>query len=173
MESVRQEPGNGYVHNRLGLLLVRQGRFTEAVEVLEQLKRLRDHQEEILRDTDELGERMDREENQERMADARQDLQNTRERIRQATEALKEGQVPQAVTSGTRAERELKELREEFTARDQQKTVQGQFDAYVKLRPDLRVAGTEDRRKMQEEYKALVEMGQPQTKGTELLAMPR
>src|SRR5262249_43978185 len=51
-------------------------------EIERQLKRLRDQQEEILRDTDELRERMEREENRDRMADARQQGGQRREPVR-------------------------------------------------------------------------------------------
>ncbi len=83
-------------------------------EIQRQLKRLREQQQQILRDTDELSQRMQRPENQERMAQSQQDLQQTREHIRQTTEALRRGQVSRAVASGTRAQRELKQMREEF-----------------------------------------------------------
>jgi hypothetical protein len=83
-------------------------------EVERQLKRLREQEGEILRDADELRERMEREENRDRMADARQALEQSRERMRQAAEALENGQVPQAITEGARAGRELDDLREEL-----------------------------------------------------------
>lgn len=86
----------------------------EREEIERRLKRLREQQQEIMRDVDELRDRMAQPENQERMADSRQDLQQTRENIRQTTEALEQGQVSRAVASGTRAERELKQMREEF-----------------------------------------------------------
>ena len=86
----------------------------EREDIRRQLKRLREQEEEILRDTDELDQRMQRPENQERMAQSRRDLDQTRENIRQTTEALKEGQVSQAVAAGTRAERQLSEMRDEF-----------------------------------------------------------
>ena len=89
----------------------------EREEIRRQLKRLRDQEDELLRDLDELAERMERPENQESMADARQNLEQTRQNMRQTTESLREGQVSRAVASGTRAERELKEMREEFQNR--------------------------------------------------------
>lgn len=89
----------------------------EREEVRRQLKRLREEQQQILRDTDELGSRMERPENQERMADARQELEQTRDDIRRASEALEQERVSQATAAGTRAERELNELREEFRRR--------------------------------------------------------
>ncbi len=86
----------------------------ERDDIQQQLKRLREQQQEMLRDTDELAERMQRPENQERMGQQRQQVDQTRENIRQTTEALREGQVSRAVASGTRAQRQLEELQEEF-----------------------------------------------------------
>lgn len=83
-------------------------------EIERQLKRLRDQEQQILRDTDELRERMEREENKERMAEARQQIEQSREHVRQASEALEQGQVPQALTEGARAGRQLNDLREEL-----------------------------------------------------------
>ena len=57
-------------------------------EIERQLKRLREQQQQILRDTDELRERMEREENRDRMAEARQQIEQSREHVRQASEAL-------------------------------------------------------------------------------------
>ncbi|SIO41371.1 hypothetical protein SAMN05444166_4502 [Singulisphaera sp. GP187] len=83
-------------------------------EIERQLKRLRDQEQQILRDTDELRERMEREENKERMAEARQQIEQSREHVRQASEALEQGRVPQALTEGARAGRQLNDLREEL-----------------------------------------------------------
>lgn len=83
-------------------------------EIERQLKRLRDQEQQILRDTDELRERMEREENRERMAEARQQIEQSREHVRQASEALEQGRVPQALTEGARAGRQLNDLREEL-----------------------------------------------------------
>ncbi len=83
-------------------------------EIERQLKRLRDQQQQILRDTDELRERMEREENRDRMADARQQIEEGREHVRQASEALEQGRVPQALTEGARAGRQLNDLREQL-----------------------------------------------------------
>ena len=83
-------------------------------EIERQLKRLREQQQQILRDTDELRERMEREENRDRMADARQQVDESREHVRQASEALEAGRVPQALTEGARAGRQFNDLREEL-----------------------------------------------------------
>ncbi|MBC8350603.1 MAG: hypothetical protein H8E66_01365 [Planctomycetes bacterium] len=125
---------NRQVLNRLGELARRQGDLNERLkelqssleeaeseeereEVLRQLKRLQEEQQQVLRDTEELQERMERPENQEQMADAREQLEETRENVRQASESLEEGRVSRALASGTRAENDLDELREEFRKR--------------------------------------------------------
>lgn len=86
----------------------------EREELKRQLARLRDQQQEMLRDTDELRERMDRPENQQHMADSREQLEQTRENVRRASEALEKGMVPEASASGARAAEELNDLRDEF-----------------------------------------------------------
>ncbi len=51
-------------------------------ELERQLKRLREQQQQILRDADELRQRMEREENRDRMADARGRMEESREHVR-------------------------------------------------------------------------------------------
>ncbi len=87
---------------------------TAREEIERQLKRLREQEQQILRDTDELRERMENEDNRDRMADARQQVEQSRENVRRASEALEKGQLPQALTSGARAGRQLNDLREEI-----------------------------------------------------------
>ena len=127
----QQQRETGQVLNRLRELAQRQNDVNERVKELQsaleaaktpqareeierQLKRLRDQQQQILRDTDELRERMEREENRDRMADARQQVDEGREHVRQASEALEKGQIPQALTEGARAGRQFNDLREEL-----------------------------------------------------------
>ena len=86
-------------------------------EIKQQLKRLQDEQKQVLRDTDELQSRMETAENQERMSDERQRLEQTRDQVRRASEALEKEQVTQAAASGTRAEKDFEELRNEFRRR--------------------------------------------------------
>ena len=83
-------------------------------EIERQLKRLRDQQQQVLRDTDELRERMENEENRDRMAEARQQMEQGREHVRQASEALEQGRLPQAITEGARAGQQLNNLREDL-----------------------------------------------------------
>lgn len=133
-EQEQADRENRQVLNRLGELARRQSDLNERLkemqsaleeaateeereEIRRQLKRLQEEQQQVLRDTEELQERMERPENQERMAEPREQLDQTRENVRQASEALEEGRVSRALASGTRAENDLDELREEFRRR--------------------------------------------------------
>jgi hypothetical protein len=90
---------------------------TERDEIERELKRLREQQREVLRDTDELQNDMENSENSEQLQEPREQLEETRSRVQQASEALDEGQLSEAVTEGTRAGRELNELRDDFRRR--------------------------------------------------------
>jgi hypothetical protein len=89
----------------------------EREELRQRLKRLQEEQQQMLADVDELRQRMDRPENQSQMADARQQLDQTRDEVQRASEAMDRGEVAQALSSGTRAQRDLQQLREEFRSR--------------------------------------------------------
>lgn len=84
----------------------------EREEAKRQLKRLQEEQREMLADVDELRQRMERPENQSRMADERRQLDQTREEIQRAAEAAQQGETSQAVASGTRAQRQLESMRD-------------------------------------------------------------
>ncbi len=86
----------------------------ERDEIRRRLKRLREEEQQMLADTDELLQRMDRPENQAQMANARQQLENTRNQIQRASEMIEKEAVGQALSSGTRAQRELQDLREDL-----------------------------------------------------------
>src|SRR5256714_1595365 len=86
----------------------------EREEFRRRLKRLREEERQMLADVDELRQRMERPENQSRMAEARQQLEQTRSQVQRATEALDKEAVPDALASGTRAQRDLQQLRDEF-----------------------------------------------------------
>jgi len=83
-------------------------------EIRRRLKRLTEQQLQALQDVDELQQRMERSENRQRMADARQQLDQSRSRIRQSAEELEQGMLSRAITSTTRAQRELEQMRDEF-----------------------------------------------------------
>jgi hypothetical protein len=86
----------------------------EREQIRRQLKRLREEEQQMLADVDELLQRMNRPENQSRMADARQQLEQTRNQVQQASEMINRQSVGQALSSGTRAERQLADLRDQF-----------------------------------------------------------
>ena len=83
-------------------------------ELQRRLKRLEEEQEQMLADVDELQQRLERPENQSRMEDERQQLARTRDEVQRAAEAAADGQVPQALASGTRAQEQLREMRDEL-----------------------------------------------------------
>ena len=83
-------------------------------EIERQLKRLRDEQRRNLNDLDELKQRMERPENRSRTAEERRLLDKTRSEMTKAAEQLREGKLSEAVASGTRAEKDLKEIRDEL-----------------------------------------------------------
>ncbi len=104
----------------------------EQAEIERQLKRLREEQQELMRDLDELQERMNSEQNRQQMADTREQAKDVRENLRRTSEALKEGQMSRALTAGTRAERELEQMKDEL----REKTA-GQFtDTMRELREE-------------------------------------
>jgi hypothetical protein len=86
----------------------------EKEEIRRRLKRLREDQQEMLADMDELRDRMEKPENQSQMAEARQQMEKARQEAQQATEALEKNSPSQALASGTRAQQELQQLRDEF-----------------------------------------------------------
>ncbi len=86
----------------------------EREELRERLKRLQEEQQQMLADVDELRQRMERPENQSQMAEARQQLDQTRDEVQRASEAMQRGDASQALSSGTRAQRDLQEMRDDF-----------------------------------------------------------
>ncbi len=106
----------------------------EQEELERQLKRLRDDQQQLLHDADELRNKMAQSPQQEKLNDTRQQLEQTRQQMVDATEKLREGQLSQALNAGTRAERELQQLQEDF-----RKQTAAQFaDAMRTLREEAR-----------------------------------
>ncbi|MEM9657161.1 MAG: hypothetical protein AAF961_02260, partial [Planctomycetota bacterium] len=105
-------------------------------EIERELKRLRDQQRELLRDADQLRDEMANGPNSELTRQASEQLEETRSRVQQASEALEEGRIAEALTEGTRASRELNELRDKFreqTAAGFGEEVQGLRDAAREL----------------------------------------
>ena len=86
----------------------------EREELRQRLKRLQEEQQQMLADVDELRQRMERPDNQSQMAEARQQLDQTRDEVQRASEAMERGEVSQALSSGTRAQRDLQQMRDDF-----------------------------------------------------------
>jgi hypothetical protein len=86
----------------------------ERAELQRRLKRLQEEEQQMLADVDELRQRMDRPENQSRMANERQQLDQTRQEVQRASEAAGQGAASQALAAGTRAERQLQDMRDQL-----------------------------------------------------------
>jgi hypothetical protein len=128
----------------------------ERNEIRERLKRLREEQQDLLSDTDELRQRMERPENAARMADSRQQLEQTRAEEQRAAEALDKDAVPQALTSGTRAQRELQQLQDDFRRKNS-----GEFsDAMRQMRDQARQLAKDE----EQIGKKLEQLGDPAQK---------
>src|SRR5688572_28236287 len=83
-------------------------------EIKRRLKRLEEEQRQMLADADEVKQRMDKAENQSSMAEQRQQLDQTRQDIQRAADAAADGSVAQALAAGTRAQRQLQEMRDDM-----------------------------------------------------------
>jgi hypothetical protein len=79
-----------------------------------QLQRLREQQEDLLRDADELAAEMKENTENEALQQASEQLDNTRQNLREANEALDRQQPAEAIASGSRAERSLQSAEEEL-----------------------------------------------------------
>lgn len=86
----------------------------EKEDVRRRLKRLEEEQRQMLADADEVRQRMDKAENQSSMTQQREQLDKTRDDLQKAAQAAADGSVPQALASGTRAQRQLQELRDDM-----------------------------------------------------------
>ncbi len=86
----------------------------EREEIRRRLKRLQEEEQQMLADVDELRQRMDRPENQSRMAEERKQLEQTREELQRAAQASSQGTASQALAAGTRAQRQLQQMRDQM-----------------------------------------------------------
>ena len=115
----------------------------EREEIERELKRLRDEQREMLRDVDELSERIEQAASPQnaQSSEMKQQMQEARENVQQASRAMDEGRLAEAISEGTRAERKFEDLKEDF--RNQ---TSSQFEEAVRdLREQARELG--DRQK--------------------------
>lgn len=106
----------------------------EKEEIERRLKRLREEQQQLLHDSDDLRNKLNKSAQQDLVAETKQQLEQTRQRMVETAEKLREGQVSQALSAGTRAERELKQMHDDF-----RKQTAAQFaDAMRSMREEVR-----------------------------------
>ena len=111
----------------------------EKEELKRQLKRLREEEQQLLADLDEAKQKMEQSPQQSQLAEERQRLEQTRSEAQKAAESMEKGQPSQALASGTRAQRELQELRDDF-----RKKTSGQFNEELReMRADARTLAQE------------------------------
>lgn len=95
----------------------------EKEEIRRQLKRLREEEQQLLSDLDETKQKMEQSSQQSQLAEERKQLEQTRNEAQQASEAMERNAASEALASGTRAQRQLDQLRDEF-----RKKTSGQFN---------------------------------------------
>jgi hypothetical protein len=83
-------------------------------ELQRQLKRLRDEERQMLADLDELRQQVDRSPNANSMAEARQQLDQTRSDMQRAAQELDKQSASQALAAGSRAQQSMQNLREDL-----------------------------------------------------------
>ena len=126
----------------------------ERRELERRLKRLREDQREILRDADELRDRMQQspQPQQAEAQQAQEQVNQTRENMHRSSEALEQGQLSQALNAGTRAQRQLQQLRDDF-----RKKSAGAFDDDMQNMRDAARELAEKQQQVADELKALQE----------------
>ena len=106
----------------------------EKEELRRQLKRLREEEQELLADMDETRQKMEQSPQQSQLADERRKLDETRSEAQQAAEAMESNSPSRALASGTRAARNLEQMRDDF-----RKKTSGQFNEEMReMRADAR-----------------------------------
>ncbi|WP_395737738.1 hypothetical protein [Prosthecobacter sp.] len=184
-EKTAEQQENLQVLNRLKELARRQEALAEKIKELQnqmaqakteeekqeldnQLKRLQAEQEQLLRDADELVDRMEKPENAQNMAEAKEQLEQTREKVREAAEQLKDEKLADAANSATRAQRELEKMQEDF----RQKTSKKFADEVKQIRQQARDA-VENEKKISEALENQKEAGSDIEKNMQSAAQSR
>jgi hypothetical protein len=114
----------------------------EREEIRRRLKRLEEEERRMLADLDEMRQRMERAENQPSMAEQRQQLDRTREDVQRAAEAAERGEPSQALASGSRAQEQLQQMRDQLR--------QGNANRFADDLRQMRTEARELSRKQQE-----------------------
>jgi hypothetical protein len=86
----------------------------ERAEIRRRLKRLEEEERKMLSSVDALRQRMDSPQNQSNMTQERRQLDQTRQDVLRASQAAGQGAVSQALASGTRAQRQLRQVQDEM-----------------------------------------------------------
>ncbi len=86
----------------------------ERAEIRRRLKRLEEDEQKMLSSVDALRQRMDSPQNQSSMTQERLQLDQTRQDVLRASQAAAQGEVSQALASGTRAQRQLRQVQDEM-----------------------------------------------------------
>jgi hypothetical protein len=106
----------------------------EKKEIKRQLKRLREEEQQLLADLDETKQKMEQSSQQSQLANERQQLDKTRTEAQKAADSMEKGETSQALASGTRAQRDLQQMRDDF-----RKKTSGQFKEEMReMRADAR-----------------------------------
>ena len=110
----------------------------ERERIERELKRLQDEQRNLIDDLDEVQQRMDSSQNDE-LAESRQQLEEAREQMEETArnleqQELSQQQLSQAANSGSRASRNLDEVREDY----KEQTANEFADAMREMRQDAR-----------------------------------
>jgi len=105
----------------------------ERERIERELKRLQDEQRNLIDDLDEVQQRMDSSQNDE-LAESRQQLEEAREQMEETARKLEQQQLSQASNSGSRASRNLDEVREDY----KEQTANEFADAMREMRQDAR-----------------------------------
>ena len=127
----------------------------EREELRKQLKRLRDEQKNIMRDTDKVANRMDQSTDPQQAAEAQRRLDKTRQDQRRAADSLEKGKLSQAAAAGSRAEKDLKKLRDDIRRKsanqfaEEVKNIRKKAGDIQKRQQDIRdqLAGGKDQQK--------------------------
>lgn len=99
-----------------------------------ELKRLREEQRELLADADDARQKMERNDKNGELAQERERLNDTRRDMEKASDSLNQDKVSDALASGSRVERDLKNLQDEV-----RKKTSSQFaDAMRDIREEAR-----------------------------------
>ena len=121
----------------------------EKEDLRQQLKRLREEEQQMLADLDESRQKMEQSPQQSQLADERQKLDQTRAEAQQASEAMERNAPTQALASGARTARQLQQIRDDF-----RKKSSGQFnDEMREMRNNAR-ALAQNQQEIEEKLKA-------------------